>query len=106
MDLLIAEMAVQDGLAKLGIPVSPARHIVRSFVDITPIEIRTGLGVSEKTLQRGADATLEADASDRVLRLLAPRCFVWKPTPTVSAGQEPHLVLVDGEAAFLSRRWA
>src|SRR4051794_1554662 len=49
-----------------------------------------------------------AEVSERRGKLTgpAPRCFVWKPTPTVSAGQEPHLVLVDGEAAFLSRRWA
>ena len=54
-----------------GISVSLARNVVRSFAVITPSEIRTVLGVSEKTLRRRADTTLDANASDRVLRLLS-----------------------------------
>ena len=54
-----------------GIPVSLTRNIMRSFVVITPTEIRTVLGVSETTLQRRADTTLDANASDRMLRLLS-----------------------------------
>jgi len=54
-----------------GISFSLARNVVRSFVVITPIEIRAMLGVSEKTLRRRADLVLDADASDRVVRLLS-----------------------------------
>jgi putative toxin-antitoxin system antitoxin component (TIGR02293 family) len=54
-----------------GIPVSLARNVVRSFVVITPTEIRTVLGISETTLQRRANTTLDANVSDRMLRLLS-----------------------------------
>lgn len=53
-----------------GIPVSVAREVVCSFDFITAAEIRTVLGVSAKTLQRDVGTILDANASDRALRLL------------------------------------
>lgn len=54
-----------------GIPVSLARRVVRSFVVITPTEVSSVLGVNEKTLRRRANSTLDANISDRVLRLIS-----------------------------------
>ncbi len=54
-----------------GVPVSVARNAMRGFDVITSAEILAVLGVSEKTLQRRADTTLDANASDRALRLLS-----------------------------------
>ena len=56
-----------------GIPISVAKEVICSFDFITAAEIRTVLGVSAKTLQRDVGTILDANASDRALRLLGAR---------------------------------
>ena len=66
----LSGLEMHDAVMK-GIPISVVRNVIRSFKILSPTEIRTVLGVSEATLRRRANSTLDANASDRTVRLLA-----------------------------------